>query len=107
MSQNHQIMDKWLKTRKIVGIVGLDTRIITNYIRDKGAPKGIIEFSKDGKHNIDKLLKKCKSWNGLLGLDLAQKVTCKNVYNWSSLKSWNKKSGYKKNKKKQIQSDCN
>ena len=92
-------LDKWLKTRKIVGIVGLDTRIITNYIRDKGAPKGIIEFSKDGKHNIDKLLKKCKSWNGLLGLDLAQKVTCKNVYNWSSLKSWNKKSGYKKNKK--------
>ena len=26
-------LDKWLKTRKIVGIVGLDTRIITNYIR--------------------------------------------------------------------------
>ena len=53
--------------------MGLDTRIITNYIRDKGAPKGIIEFSKDGKHNIDKLLKKCKSWNGLLGLRLLLK----------------------------------
>ncbi|GIT35897.1 MAG: hypothetical protein Ct9H300mP5_3660 [Candidatus Pelagibacterales bacterium] len=37
-------LDKWLKKRKIVGIVGLDTRVITNYIRDKGAPKGTIKF---------------------------------------------------------------
>ena len=42
---------------------------------------------------------KCKSWNGLLGLDLAKKVSCKNIYNWSSLKSWHKKKGYTKNKK--------
>ena len=92
-------LDKWLKKRKIVGIVGLDTRIITNYIRDKGAPKGVIQFSKRGKHSLEKLLEKSKSWNGLLGLDLAKKVTCKSRYNWSSLKSWNKNKGYIKNKK--------
>ena len=84
------------KKKKIVGIVGLDTRVITNYIRDKGAPKGTIQFSKKGKHDLKELLNKCKSWNGLLGLDLAKKVSCKNIYNWSSLKSWDKKKGSKK-----------
>ena len=92
-------LDKWLKKRKIVGIIGLDTRVIANYIRDNGAPKGTIQFSKRGKHDQTKLLSKCKSWNGLLGLDLAKKVTCKNIYNWSSLKSWNKENGFEKNKK--------
>ncbi len=92
-------LDKWLKKRKIVGIVGLDTRVITNYIRDKGAPKGTIQFSRKGEHNLNELLNKSKSWNGLLGLDLAKKVSCKKIYQWSSLKSWNKKTGYKKNKK--------
>ena len=92
-------LDKWLKKRKIVGIVGLDTRVITNYIRDKGAPKGTVQFLKNGKHNFKKLLEESKSWNGLLGLDLAKKVSCKKTYHWSSLKSWNKKKGYIKNKK--------
>ena len=91
-------LDNWLKKRKIVGIVGLDTRVITNYIRDKGAPKGTIQFSRKSKHNLGELLNKSKSWNGLLGLDLAKKVSCKNPYHWSSLKSWDKKKGYRKNK---------
>ena len=95
-------LDVWLKKRKIVGIVNLDTRIITNYIRDKGAPKGVIQFSKKGKHNIKELVKKSKSWQGLLGLDLAKKVTCKKIYTWNSLKSWDKKKGYLKNKKNQF-----
>ena len=92
-------LDKWLKKRKIVGIVGLDTRVITNYIRDKGAPKGIIQFSKKGNHDLEELINKSRSWNGLLGLDLAKKVSCKNIYHWSSLKSWDKKKGIKKIKK--------
>ena len=73
-------LDNWLKKRKIVGIVGLDTRVITNYIRDKGAPKGTIQFLRKGNHNFKKLLKNARSWNGLLGLDLAKKVTCKKLY---------------------------
>ena len=98
-----QTLDKWLKKRKIIGIVGLDTRVITNYIRDKGAPKGAIQFLKKGNHNLKKLLKITKSWNGLLGLDLAKKVTCKNIYKWKSFKSWDKKNGYVKNKKNKYQ----
>ena len=48
---------------------------------------------------LKELVKKSKSWKGLLGLDLAKKVTCKNSYTWNSLKSWDKKKGYVKNKK--------
>ncbi len=35
-------LDGWLKKHKVVGITGLDTRSLTNFIRDKGAPKGTI-----------------------------------------------------------------
>ena len=48
-------LDNWLKKNKIVGITGLDTRGLTNFIRDKGAPKGTISYSKKGKFNINKL----------------------------------------------------
>ena len=44
----------WLKKNKIVGITGIDTRNLTNFIRDKGAPKGTISFSKSKKLNINK-----------------------------------------------------
>ena len=32
-------LDEWLKKNKIVGITGLDTRSLTNYIRDNGSSK--------------------------------------------------------------------
>ena len=37
-------LDQWLRSNKIVGITGLDTRNLTNFIRDRGAPKGTISF---------------------------------------------------------------
>ena len=49
-------LDAWLKKNKIVGITGLDTRNLTNFIRDKGAPKGTISVSKTGKFNINKII---------------------------------------------------
>ena len=39
-------LDLWLKKNKIVGLTGLDTRSLTNLIRDKGAPKGTISHKK-------------------------------------------------------------
>ena len=93
-------LDSWLKKNKIVGITGIDTRKLTNYIRDNGAPKGTLQFSKKKKYNIENLKKLNDNWSGLLGLDLASQVSCKKPYNWNSLKTWNKEQGYKKNKKK-------
>ena len=93
-------LDAWLKKNKIIGIAGIDTRKLTNYIRDNGAPKGSMQFPKKGKHNIESLQKLNRNWPGLLGLDLASQVSCKKPYKWNSLKTWNKEKGYKKNKNK-------
>ena len=93
-------LDVWLKKNKVVGIAGIDTRKLTNYIRDYGAPKGTLEFTSSKKHDVKKLKKITKGWSGLLDLDLASKVSCSKPYKWNSLKTWNKKNGYLKNKKK-------
>ena len=95
-------LDSWLKKNKIVGITGLDTRSLTNFIRDKGAPKGTISNSKDGKFNISKLTNQTIKWSGLKNLDLAEKVTTKKNYIWTGFKTWKKEDGYVKNNTKSL-----
>ena len=95
-------LDEWLKKNKIVGITGLDTRSLTNFIRDKGAPKGTISNNKQGNFNIKKLINISTKWPGLNGLDLAKDVTTKKAYTWKGLKTWEKGKGFKKNKKKSL-----
>jgi carbamoyl-phosphate synthase small subunit len=90
-------LDEWLKKNKIVGITGIDTRNLTNFIRDKGAPKGTISFSKKNKFNINKLLRQTQKWSGLKNLDLAKVVSTKKNYNWKDLKTWKKSKGFEKN----------
>ncbi len=93
-------LDAWLKKNKIVGITGLDTRNLTNFIRDKGAPKGTISVSKTGKFNINKIINVTTKWSGLKNLDLAKEVTTKKNYLWKGFKTWKKQTGYQKNKQK-------
>ena len=95
-------LDEWLKKNKIVGLTGLDTRSLTNFIRDRGAPKGTISNSKNGKFNLKKLINTSLKWPGLNGLDLAQTVTTPKKYVWKGFKTWNKEKGYEKNKNKQL-----
>ena len=92
-------LDEWLKKNKIVGITGIDTRSLTNAIRDKGAPKGTISFLKTGKFNIKMLLNKSQKWSGLKNLDLAEKVSTKKSYLWKGFKTWKKGDGFIQNKK--------
>ena len=97
--RSFQHLDAWLKKNRIVGITGLDTRSLTNFIRDNGAPKGTIAFSKNAKFNINKLAKYTIKWSGLKNLDLAEKVTTPKNYIWKGLKTWKKGLGFKKNDK--------
>ena len=92
-------LDGWLKKNKIIGITGLDTRSLTNFIRDQGAPKGTIAHSKNGKFNISKLINTTVRWSGLKNLDLAKTVTTSKNYIWKGDKTWKKKIGFKKNTK--------
>ncbi len=92
-------LDAWLKKNRIVGLTGIDTRSLTNFIRDKGAPKGTIKKSKNGNFNIKKLLNQSVKWHGLNGLDLAKNVSTRSKYNWNNFKTWEKDIGFEKNKK--------
>ena len=95
-------LDAWLKKNKIVGLTGLDTRSLTNFIRDKGAPKGTIAFSKKQKFNLSKLTNTTLKWSGLKNLDLAKEVSTSKNYIWKGFKTWKKKEGFVKNKKSQF-----
>ena len=95
-------LDIWLKKNKIVGITGLDTRSLTNFIRDKGAPKGTISNNNKGIFNLKKLTNSSIKWPGLNGLDLAKIVTTKKKYTWKGFKTWKKDKGFEKIKRKNI-----
>ena len=95
--RSFQHLDAWLKKNKIVGITGLDTRSLTNFIRDKGAPKGTIAYSNKSKFHINKLINSTIKWSGLKNLDLAEKVTTQKNYIWKGLKTWRKEYGFRKN----------
>ena len=95
-------LDYWLKKNKIIGITGLDTRNLTNFIRDKGAPKGTICYSNKGKFSINKLTNTTIKWSGLKNLDLAEVVSTRKNYIWKGLKTWKKEFGFEKNKKKSL-----
>ena len=95
-------LDLWLKKNKIVGLTGLDTRSLTNLIRDKGAPRGTISHNRQGNFGIKKLINSTLKWPGLNGLDLAKTVSTKYRFVWKGFKTWTKEQGYKKIKKKNL-----
>ena len=76
-------LDVWLKKYNLIGISGIDTRALTAYIRDNGAPNGVICHAPDGKFDLDALKKEAASWPGLDGMDLALDVTCADTSNWA------------------------
>ena len=65
-------LDLWLKKNKIVGLTGLDTRSLTNLIRDKGAPRGTISHNRQGNFGIKKLINSTLKWPGLNGLEITK-----------------------------------
>jgi carbamoyl-phosphate synthase small subunit len=81
--RNLQHLDAYLKTHNIVGICGVDTRALTQAIRDGGvAPNGIIIHAADGNFDTAQHQATLKAWQGLVGLDLAKDVTTEKAYPW-------------------------
>jgi carbamoyl-phosphate synthase small subunit len=73
-------LDSYLKKHNIIGIEGIDTRMLTRRLRIHGSLKGIIS-TKD--FNVESLIKKAKDCPGVEGVDLVKVVTCKKKYVWS------------------------
>jgi carbamoyl-phosphate synthase small subunit len=88
-----QHFDKWLKARGIIGLSGVDTRELTNLIREKGMPNGVIAHSAKGKFDVKKLTAMAKAWSGLEGLDLAKDVSLTQRMTWDE-KLWDWNTGY-------------
>jgi len=76
---NESLAD-YLKRNNIVGIQGIDTRMLTRVIRDEGAMRGIIStIDLDNNSLKEKVLNSPK----MKGLDLAKEVTTRKFYKWT------------------------
>ncbi|PYE26796.1 carbamoyl-phosphate synthase small subunit [Rhizobium sp. PP-F2F-G20b] len=80
-------LDAWLKARGIIGMCGIDTRALTAWIRENGAPNAVIAHDANGQFDIDALKAMAKDWSGLEGLDLAKVATSGQSSVWSE-KPW-------------------
>ena len=89
----------WLKKNKLVGIFGVDTRQITQILREKGSVNAIIAYKKNGKFNFKEIAKKLKNWEGIKGCDLTREVTRNKNCSWNKT-VWSKLKGYGYNNRK-------
>ncbi len=86
-------LNEWCIKQNLTGISGIDTRQLTRYIRESGAPNGVICFAPSGEFDILALIKKANDWPGLVGMDLAIEVSCRQAYDWNETR-WSLQDGY-------------
>ncbi len=73
-------LNEYLADNKIVGLAGIDTRMLVRMLRTQGAMRGVISAVElDDK----KLIERAKDIPSMSGLDLAKVVTCKEPHEWS------------------------
>ncbi|MEM8798320.1 MAG: glutamine-hydrolyzing carbamoyl-phosphate synthase small subunit [Pseudomonadota bacterium] len=83
--------DAWLKERGIVGICGVDTRALTNLVRENGMPNAVLSHGPSGTFDIESLKERARAIPGLVGVDLASDVTTDAKFGWSETPwVWNK-----------------
>jgi carbamoyl-phosphate synthase small subunit len=78
-------LDAYLKRHGIVAIGGIDTRMLTRHLRDHGAQNGCI-----GSESPSDLVERARSAPSMEGLDLAQRVTPRERYEFTEPRGvWN------------------
>jgi carbamoyl-phosphate synthase small subunit len=83
-------LDRWLTLHNIPGIAGIDTRALTNRIREQGMPHGVVTHDGSGEFDVHALRRKAGDFPGLVGLDLAKDVSCRQMYSWREMPwAWN------------------
>lgn len=76
-----QSLSDYLKEHNVIGIYGIDTRDLTRRIRSFGAMNGGISTE---ILDPEELLRKIQEVPNMAGLNLVQKVTTKQVYEWTT-----------------------
>ncbi len=65
----------------ILGIEGVDTRMLTRIIRNSGAMRAVISTE---VADPDALVAKARAWSGLIGQDMVKRVSCREKYLWKN-----------------------
>ncbi len=95
--RSSQSLSEYLKASGTVAIANIDTRKLTRVLRTKGAQNGAIVGLAAGEKVtqalIDQAIAAAKAAPSMAGLDLAQKVTVAQGYNWTQTE-WKLESGY-------------
>lgn len=72
-------LDAYLKKHNVMGLAGIDTRMLVRALRTHGALRGIISTE---KLSDAEFVLKANSVPSMSGLDLASVVTCKEIHTW-------------------------
>ena len=86
-------LDDWMKSRGVIGLAGVDTRALTQLIREKGAPHAVIAHDPEGKFDLEALTAQARDWMGLVGLDLAKDASTTQAFEWTE-GAWEWPTGY-------------
>jgi carbamoyl-phosphate synthase small subunit len=89
-----QTLGDYLADGNIVAIAGIDTRMLTRILREKGAQSGaIVAGNTDIAAATARALELARAFPGLAGMDLAKEVSTRQAYNWTETE-WKLGSGY-------------
>ena len=86
-------LDGWMTSRGVIGLAGVDTRALTQLIREKGAPHAVIAHAPDGQFDLEALTAQARDWKGLVGLDLAKDASTTQAFEWTE-GAWEWPTGY-------------
>ena len=73
-------LDDYFKEHGVIGIQEIDTRALTRRLRVHGVMNGVLSTE---DLLPESLVAKARAWPGLVGADLAGRVTCSGSYSWS------------------------
>ena len=74
-----QSLSDYLRDNNIIGIEGLDTRMLTKHLRTYGAKRGVISTT---DLNPKALVEKANASPSIVNIDLAQDVSCERIREW-------------------------
>ena len=77
--RTQQSLSDYLKKHNVIGLEGIDTRMLVRHIRTKGAMNGIIAT----EGSIAVLKNKLEKYPGLVGRDIVKNITTKRPYKWN------------------------
>ena len=83
-------LQEYLRRENVVAIAGIDTRKLTRLLRNGGAQDGCIMA---GTVSEDAALAAAREFPGLVGMDLAKVVSCREPYTWEE-GTWSLGQGY-------------